>query len=144
MKKETLKAIAAHAGTTMAGIAAEMGTSKQGLNNKFVRDGFKEEDLKDIASAVGGTYVGYVRFPDGVKIGDDIIPAQSLYEVTQDLLEAHRTVSMMIDAQKLDRSSGPAQAALTDLMLAFASVYKLAEALEDKKPVNPEAGIDDH
>ena len=31
-----------------------------------------------------------------------------------------------------------------DLMLAFASVYKLAEALEDKKPVNPEAGIDDH
>ena len=144
MKKETLKAIAAHAGTTMAGIAAEMGTSKQGLNNKFVRDGFKEEDLKDIASAVGGTYVSYVRFPDGVKIGDDIIPAQSLYEVTQDLLEAHRTVSTIIDAQKLDRSSGPAQAALTDLMLAFASVYKLAEALEDKKPVNPEAGIDDH
>lgn len=144
MKKETLKAIAAHAGTTMAGIAVEMGTSKQGLNNKFVRDGFKEEDLKEIAEAVGGKYVGYVRFPDGVKIGDDISPAKSLYEVTQDLLEAHRTVSLIIDAQKLDRFSGPAQAALVDLMLAFASVHKLAEALEDKKPVNPEAGIDDH
>lgn len=53
---------------TIAELAAVMETSRQNLTNKLNRDNFSEQELHQIAEALGCKFEGYFVFDDGEKI----------------------------------------------------------------------------
>ena len=58
--------------TNIAAIARAMGMARQNLHCKIVRNTLKKEELCKIAKILGGEYVSYFSFPDGVVIGDSM------------------------------------------------------------------------
>ena len=59
----------AYRATNLAIIAQAMGMTRQNLHKKLTRNTIKKEELSKIAKILGGEYVSYFSFPDGVKIG---------------------------------------------------------------------------
>jgi DNA-binding Xre family transcriptional regulator len=49
-------------------LAIKIGTSPANLNLKLKRETLKQEELEQIAEALGGKYVFGFEFPDGTKI----------------------------------------------------------------------------
>ena len=60
----------AYKATNISAIARAMGMSPQNLHRKISRNTLKKEELCEIGKILGGKYVTYFSFPDGVKIGD--------------------------------------------------------------------------
>ena len=56
--------------TNVSAIARAMGMARQNLHSKIIRNTLKKEELCEIAEIMGGKYVSYFTFPDGIKIGD--------------------------------------------------------------------------
>ena len=68
-KEQQIKAAAAYKGISQAKIAQAMGTTPSNFNQKLKRNTFTEEELHDIAAAIGARFEpGYFVFPDGKKI----------------------------------------------------------------------------
>lgn len=53
---------------TISELATLIGTSNQNLSNKLSRDNFSEQELHQIAKALGCKFEGYFVFEDGEKI----------------------------------------------------------------------------
>ncbi|MFZ5966188.1 MAG: helix-turn-helix transcriptional regulator [Bacillota bacterium] len=53
---------------TISELATLIGTSNQNLSNKLSRDNFSEQELHQIAEALGCKFEGYFVFEDGEKI----------------------------------------------------------------------------
>jgi transcriptional regulator with XRE-family HTH domain len=53
---------------TISDLADMVGTSRQNLTNKLNRDNFSEQELNEIAAALGCKFEGYFVFDDGDKI----------------------------------------------------------------------------
>ena len=53
---------------TISELATLIGTSNQNLSNKLSRDNFSEQELHQIAEALGCRFEGYFVFEDGEKI----------------------------------------------------------------------------
>ena len=62
----------AYRATNISAIARAMGMSPQNLHRKISRNTLRKEELCKIGKVLGGKYVSYFSFPDGVKIGDEI------------------------------------------------------------------------
>ena len=60
----------AYKATNISALARTMGMARQNLHCKIVRNTLKKEELCKIAKILGGEYVSYFSFPDGVVIGD--------------------------------------------------------------------------
>ena len=58
--------------TNVSVIARAMGMARQNLHSKIIRNTLKKEELCKIAKILGGKYVSYFSFPDGVVISDTI------------------------------------------------------------------------
>lgn len=70
MKSEHVKKAAAYAGKSLAELARE--TSQKtptNLGNKLKRGTLKDDELEELAQAMGAKYRVYFEFPDGTKIG---------------------------------------------------------------------------
>jgi len=61
---------AAYRATNISAIARAMGTTRQNLHRKINRNTVTKEDLCKIGKILGGKYVSYFSFPDGIIIGD--------------------------------------------------------------------------
>ncbi len=74
MKSESIKKALAYAGFTMNSLARALKEKNaNSLHNKMSRGGIgakTDEELKEIAKAIGANYYAFFEFPDGVKIGD--------------------------------------------------------------------------
>ena len=53
---------------TQAELARRLGKSTQNFSQKMKRGSFTVDEMKEIASTLGCTYVGYFDLPDGSKI----------------------------------------------------------------------------
>lgn len=53
---------------TISDLADMVGTSRQNLTNKLNRDNFSEQELIEIAIALGCKFEGFFVFEDGEKI----------------------------------------------------------------------------
>lgn len=53
---------------TISELATLISTSNQNLSNKLSRDNFSEQELHQIAEALGCKFEGYFVFEDGEKI----------------------------------------------------------------------------
>lgn len=53
---------------TISDLADMIGTSRQNLTNKLNRDNFSEQELIEIATALGCKFEGFFIFDDGDKI----------------------------------------------------------------------------
>ncbi len=53
---------------TISALADMVGTSRQNLTNKLTRDNFSEEELKEIANALGCRFEGYFVFENDERI----------------------------------------------------------------------------
>ena len=60
--------------TNISALARRMGMNRQNFQKKIYNNTLKKEDLCKIAKILGGKYVSYFSFPDGVTIGD-VTPA---------------------------------------------------------------------
>jgi len=60
----------AYRATNISAIAKALGIPRQNLHRKINHNNLTKEDLCKIAKALGGKYVSYFSFPDGVIIGD--------------------------------------------------------------------------
>lgn len=58
----------AYKGISQRELATKIGTSPANLNLKLKRETLKQEELEQIAAALGGVYVFGFEFPDGTKI----------------------------------------------------------------------------
>lgn len=70
MKKEQkIKAAAAYSGISQAKLAVQIGMTASNFNQKLKRDTFTDEELAEIAKALGASFepCAFV-FPDGMKI----------------------------------------------------------------------------
>jgi DNA-binding transcriptional regulator YdaS (Cro superfamily) len=63
-----INAAAAYVGMSQADVARVVGMSKSNFNQKLKRRSFSEEELADIASAIGAKYEARFEFPDGTRI----------------------------------------------------------------------------
>ncbi len=103
MKSESIRKALSHAGFTMNALARALKEKNaNGLHNKMSRGGIgakSDEELKEIAQAIGATYYAYLEFPNGERFGDfpgekqeNIDPCQSdlneLKKEVEDLKEA--------------------------------------------------------
>ena len=57
---------------TLAKVAQKMGMTRQNLRQRLIRNSLKKEDLIKIAEILGGKYVSFFVFPEGVLIGDRV------------------------------------------------------------------------
>ena len=62
----------AYRATNISAIAEAIGISRQNLHRKINNNTLKKEELCKIAKVLGGKYVSYFSFPDGVIVGDRI------------------------------------------------------------------------
>lgn len=53
---------------TIAELASAIGISSQNLSNKLSRDNFSEQELRQIAGALGCRYEGFFIFEDSERI----------------------------------------------------------------------------
>lgn len=58
----------AYKGISQAALARAIGMTPSNFNQKFKRETFTQEELEQIAEALGGVYVFGFEFPDGTKI----------------------------------------------------------------------------
>lgn len=58
----------AYKGMSQAALARAIGMTPSNFNQKFKRETFTQEELEQIAEALGGAYVFGFEFPDGTKI----------------------------------------------------------------------------
>lgn len=58
----------AYKGISQAALARAIGMTPSNFNQKFKRETFTQEELEQIAAALGGSYVFGFEFPDGTKI----------------------------------------------------------------------------
>jgi len=63
----------AHKATNISAIARKMGMTPQNLHRKISRNTLKKDELCKIAKILGGKYVTYFIFPDGIVVGDNMI-----------------------------------------------------------------------
>lgn len=68
-KEQKIKAAAAYSGISQAKLAAQIGMTASNFNQKLKRDTFTDEELAEIARALGASFepCAFV-FPDGMKI----------------------------------------------------------------------------
>ena len=68
-KEQKIKAAAAYKGISQAKMATVIGMTASNFNQKLKRDTFTDEELVNIAQAIGATFepCSFV-FPDGTKI----------------------------------------------------------------------------
>ncbi len=68
-KEQKIKAAAAYSGISQAKLAAQIGMTASNFNQKLKRDTFTDEELAEIAKALGASFepCAFV-FPDGMKI----------------------------------------------------------------------------
>lgn len=74
MLRDAVKAACEHGGTSIAAVAGVVGTSRQNLHNRLGKEKLRQEELEDIAKAIGCKYQCYFEFPDGRIIGKESIP----------------------------------------------------------------------
>lgn len=55
-------------GISQAALARAIGQTPSNFNNKLKRATFTQEELEQIATALGGVYTFGFEFPDGTKI----------------------------------------------------------------------------
>lgn len=58
----------AYKGISQAALARAIGMTPSNFNQKFKRETFTQEELEQIATALGGVYTFGFEFPDGTKI----------------------------------------------------------------------------
>ncbi|MDO5785600.1 MAG: helix-turn-helix transcriptional regulator [Eubacteriales bacterium] len=68
-KEQKIKAAASYYGVSQAKLAAAIGMTPSNFNQKLKRDTFTDEELAEIANALGAEFVPCAfLFPDGTKI----------------------------------------------------------------------------
>lgn len=65
---QKIKMALAYKGMSEAELARLIGSSPSAFNQRMKTDKFTSEELKNIAEALGGTYIFQFEFPDGTKI----------------------------------------------------------------------------
>ncbi len=58
----------AYKGMSQAALARAIGQTPANFNNKLKRATLSQEELEQIATALGGSYIFGFEFPDGTKI----------------------------------------------------------------------------
>jgi len=58
----------AYKGISQASLARAIGMTPSNFNQKIKRDTFSANELEDIATALGATYIAVFEFPDGTTI----------------------------------------------------------------------------
>lgn len=66
--EQKLKMVLAYSGTSQAELARRIGTSPSNLNQKVKRNTLTNEELSQIAAALGGTWRAEFVFEDGTVI----------------------------------------------------------------------------
>ncbi len=66
--KQKIDMAAAYKGISQAALARAIGMTPSNFNQKYKRETFTQEELEQIAGALGGVYVFGFEFPDGTKI----------------------------------------------------------------------------
>ena len=66
--EQKIKMAIAYAGVSQAELARKIGQTPSNFNNKLKRDTLTNDELKQIAEALGGAYFFGFEFPDGTKI----------------------------------------------------------------------------
>ncbi len=68
-KEQKIKTAVAYSGMSQAKLAAKIGMTPSNFNQKLKRDTFTDEELEEIAKALGAIFepCSFV-FPDGMKI----------------------------------------------------------------------------
>ncbi len=67
--EQRIKAAAAYGGMSQAKLAEKIGMTASNFNQKLKRATFTEEELQQIAEALGASFVPFsFQFPDGMKI----------------------------------------------------------------------------
>ena len=68
-KEQKIKTAAAYSGVSQAKLAEKIGMTASNFNQKLKRDTFTDEELAEIAKALGASFEPFaVVFPDGMKI----------------------------------------------------------------------------
>lgn len=61
---EKIKVLIDRRGVTITELAGQLGTSRQNLTNKFARDNFSEQEIKEIARKLNCEFVGTFKMLD--------------------------------------------------------------------------------
>ena len=68
-KEQKIKTAAAYSGVSQAKLAEKIGMTASNFNQKLKRDTFTDEELAEIAKALGASFEPFAFvFPDGMKI----------------------------------------------------------------------------
>jgi transcriptional regulator with XRE-family HTH domain len=70
--KKLIDMAAAYAGKSKSNIAAALGLSPSGFNQRLQNDSLKKADMAKIAEFLGCSYSDGFEFPDGQKIGGTV------------------------------------------------------------------------
>ena len=68
MTKQQIKAACTYAGISVNQLAAEINQTQPNLFSKIQRETLKDNELKEIAAAIGAKYFCYFEFEDGTRI----------------------------------------------------------------------------
>ena len=66
--QQRVKASCDLAGITITELANRLGTSQQNLSKRLKVGKFTQDELNNIAKALGAKYISVFEFPDGTKI----------------------------------------------------------------------------
>lgn len=66
--KQKIDMAIAYKGMSQAALARSIGMTPSNFNQKYKRETFTQEELEQIAAALGAVYVFGFEFPDGTKI----------------------------------------------------------------------------
>ena len=66
--QQRVKASCDLAGISITELAKRLGTSQQNLSKRLKVGKFTQDELNDIAKALGAKYISVFEFPDGTKI----------------------------------------------------------------------------
>lgn len=61
---EKIKVLIDRRGITITELASQLGTSRQNLTNKFARDNFSEQEIKEIAKRLNCEFIGTFKMLD--------------------------------------------------------------------------------
>ena len=68
-KEQKIKTAVAYAGLSQAKLAEKIGMTPSNFNQKLKRDTFTDEELEQIAEALGASFEPFVFvFPDGMRV----------------------------------------------------------------------------
>ena len=65
--EQRIKTAAAYKGLSQAKLAAAIGMTASNFNQKLKRGTFTEDEIRQIAEALGATFEAAFIFPDGMK-----------------------------------------------------------------------------